>query len=240
MQEGGKAKVLDESKIQYLRSYGRLYGHVAHIIKDMERQEWMTAAKYCRDALAEMVEQIYRLYSCRVEGGTLWVKCQILENAKIISPQSMENYNAIRECGNAASHPEDPKYTNYAFNKNTLTKIVSLLLEETIIFTESYAVDLVENGKQRIQQAHDKLLNQNGNAKKGRTQLLSPLAVRVLSIGCLILAAVGVWMFLDATEDAGGQAVGIIVAIVCGIIGMFGLITGDDSLLLIALIRRTR
>lgn len=231
--------MFDKSKIEYLRPYGRLYNHMTYVIKEMERQEWVTAAKYCRDALAEMVEQIYQKYSCRPE-GMLAVKCQILQEAKIISPQSMANYNIIRECGNAADHMEDQRFRNYSFDKNTLTRVASLLLEETIIFAESYSVDLVEDGQRRIIKAKNRVMKGSGNARRGRQNVLSPLAVRMLSIGCLVLAVFGLWMFFNPEEDAGGQVTGIIIAIVLGGMGVFGLITGDDSLLLLALLRRMR
>lgn len=231
--------MFDKSKIEYLRPYGRLYNHMTYVLKEMERQEWVTAAKYCRDALAEMVEQIYQKYSCRPE-GMLAVKCQILQEAKIISPQSMANYNIIRECGNAADHMEDQRFRNYSFDKNTLTRVVSLLLEETIIFAESYSVDLVEDGQRRIIKAKNRVMKGSSNARRGRQNVLSPLAVRMLSIGCLVLAVFGLWMFFNPEEDAGGQVTGIIIAIVLGGMGVFGLITGDDSLLLLALLRRMR
>lgn len=231
--------MFDKSKIEYLRPYGRLYNHMTYVIKEMERQEWVTAAKYCRDALAEMVEQIYQKYSCRPE-GMLAVKCQILQEAKIISPQSMANYNIIRECGNAADHMEDQRFRNYSFDKHTLTRVASLLLEETIIFAESYSVDLVEDGQRRIIKAKNRVMKGSGNARRGRQNVLSPLAVRMLSIGCLVLAVFGLWMFFNPEEDAGGQVTGIIIAIVLGGMGVFGLITGDDSLLLLVLLRRMR
>lgn len=94
--------MIDERELEYLKPYSKLYENVLHINKAMERQEWKTAAKYCRDALAEMVVQIYWKYSCEPVGKTLWDNCKILEMAKVISPQSMSNYDAIRICGNAA------------------------------------------------------------------------------------------------------------------------------------------
>lgn len=222
--------MFDESKIQYLKPYEQLYEHVAHIIKYMKWKEWMTAAKYCRDALAEMVEQIYQCYSYRVEGGTLWSKCQILNSAKIISPQSMTNYDAIREFGNAAAHPEDIKYKSYAFNKDTLVKIVSLLLEETIIFVESYTVNLVENGKQRIRQAYDQLSGKNANGKKSGQQSLPPVIVRMVGIAYITFGLV--FMLGGLTATGNGFVIGIPFVVFSGVIvviGFYGLITGDEK-----------
>lgn len=53
----GEARMIDERELEYLKPYSKLYENVLHINKAMERQEWKTAAKYCRDALAEMVVQ---------------------------------------------------------------------------------------------------------------------------------------------------------------------------------------
>lgn len=231
-----KEKVFDKSKIEYLRPYGRLYNHMTYVIKEMERQEWVTAAKYCRDALAEMVEQIYQKYSCRPE-GMLAIKCQILQEAKIISPQSMANYNIIRECGNAADHMEDQRFRNYSFDKNTLTRVASLLLEETIIFAESYSVDLVEDGQRRIIQANNRMMKGSGNTRGGRQRVYPPVVVRILGIVYLILAVCmlwGIWHYIGIVPLSIRIALSV-MALLFGGVGAYGLITGDDWLLLLSL-----
>ena len=228
--------MFDKSKIEYLRPYGRLYNHMTYVIKEMERQEWVTAAKYCRDALAEMVEQIYQKYSCRPE-GMLAIKCQILQEAKIISPQSMANYNIIRECGNAADHMEDQRFRNYSFDKNTLTRVASLLLEETIIFAESYSVDLVEDGQRRIIQANNRMMKGSGNTRGGRQRVYPPVVVRILGIVYLILAVCmlwGIWHYIGIVPLSIRIALSV-MALLFGGVGAYGLITGDDWLLLLSL-----
>ena len=228
--------MFDKSKIEYLRPYERLYNHMTYVIKEMERQEWVTAAKYCRDALAEMVEQIYQKYSCRPE-GMLAVKCQVLQDAKIISPQSMANYNIIRECGNAADHMEDQRFRNYSFDKNTLTRVASLLLEETIIFAESYSVDLVEDGQRRIIQANNRMMKGSGNARRGRQRVYPPVVVRVLGIVYLILAVCMLWViwhYIGVVPLSIRIALSV-MALLFGGVGAYGLITGEDWLLLLSL-----
>lgn len=234
--------MFDKSKIEYLRPYGRLYNHMTYVIKEMERQEWVTAAKYCRDALAEMVEQIYQKYSCRPE-GMLAVKCQILQEAKIISPQSMANYNIIRECGNAADHMEDQRFRNYSFDKNTLTRVASLLLEETIIFAESYSVDLVEDGQRRIIKAKNRVMKGSGNARRGRPRVYPPFIVRILGIVYLIFAVCilwGIWHYIGVIPVPLSIKIMVSVlvsvfALLFGGVGAYGLITGDDWLLVLSL-----
>ena len=227
--------MIDERELEYLKPYSKLYENVLHINKAMERQEWKTAAKYCRDALAEMVVQIYWKYSCEPVGKTLWDNCKILEMAKVISPQSMSHYDAIRICGNAADHPEDPKYRSYVFNEERVMKVVKPLLEETIIFVESYSVDLIPNGKMRIMATQAMVLNGGGANKKVRHQYLSPFLVRVISVFRL-LAAVFFWKAFcsNIPSDAGGvEMFASLVLIMFGFMGLYGLITGDDRLIII-------
>ena len=219
--------MIDERELEYLKPYSKLYENVLHINKAMERQEWKTAAKYCRDALAEMVVQIYWKYSCEPVGKTLWDNCKILEMAKVISPQSMSNYDA--------DHPEDPKYRSYVFNEERVMKVVKPLLEETIIFVESYSVDLIPNGKTRIMATQAMVLNGGGANKKVRHQYLSPFLVRVISIFQLLVATI-IWKEFcsNIPSDAVGVAIcASLLLIMIGFMGLYGLITGDDRLIII-------
>ena len=66
--------MIDERELEYLKPYSKLYENVLHINKAMERQEWKTAAKYCRDALAEMVME-----KLKAVDGKCLIKCASVE-----------------------------------------------------------------------------------------------------------------------------------------------------------------
>lgn len=114
-------------------------------------------------------------------------------------------------------------------------KVVKPLLEETIIFVESYSVDLIPNGKTRIMATQAMVLNGGGANKKVRHQYLSPFLVRVISIFQLLVATI-IWKEFcsNIPSDAVGVAIcASLLLIMIGFMGLYGLITGDDRLIII-------
>lgn len=137
-------------------SYRSLYCSMHQIEKFVDKEDWKTAAKYLRDPLEDMLKHLYQKYSCSLEHTTAFHKINILRDAKIISPESANNYHIIRKLENKANHSEDPKYKYFVFNEYSVMNEFVLLIEETLVFQRGYMKDCVPNGKARILEAEEK------------------------------------------------------------------------------------
>ena len=94
---------------------------------------------------------------------------------------------------------------------------------------------MVEDGQRRIIKAKNRVMKGSGNTRRGRQRVYPPFIVRILGIVQLTFA-VGFLVFLwRDLEDVMFSVMASAIALLFGGVGAYGLITGDDWLLVLSL-----
>ena len=218
------------SQFDFLKSRKNLYKAMIQVEKRIDAEDWDVAVQKMRTADQELVQSFFDLYTVSMS-GSLEDQINALKNAQLISPDSANAYHVIRMKGNRVSHENVP------VSKDEALSLYAALIGEMLLFIEKYSNDWDTDGRWALEEA------MIGKHTKRQNRIIPSALVRAIGI---VYICIGVFFFQYAnnfmeTWIGGNSGFEIAFPLICGLfilMGLYSLITGNETLILINWIMR--
>lgn len=218
------------SQFEFLKPRKNLYKAMTEVEKRIDTEDWDVAVQKMRTAVQELVQSFFNLYTVSMS-GSLDDQINALKNAQLISPDSANAYHVIRMKGNRVSHE------NAAVSKDEALSLYGTLIGEMFLFIEKYSNDWDTDGSRALEEAMSR------KPTKRQNRIIPSALVRTIGI---VDICIGAFFFqygnnFMETWRGGNLGFEIVFLLICVLIiltGLYSLITGDETLILINWILR--